>query len=444
VDDMGYGDLAAHGNQVIKTPHMDQIYNESVRFTNFCVSPTCSPTRAALMTGKHEFKVDVTHTTANRNNLALDERTVADVLKSSGYKTGIFGKWHLGDSGKYRPENRGFDVSLTSINDTQGDHFDPVLLRNGQKENFKGYRTDILFDEAMKFIEENRDSSFFCYIPTYSPHSPLVVPSHYSAMYRGRSDNEKNFLGMVSCVDHNIGLLREKINELGLNDETIIILMNDNGGTFGVDIWNAGMRGRKAATLYGGIRALSFWCWPKHWNPGEREQMTGHVDVLPTIAEIVKVKLGKSFEKDLDGESLLPLIQNADVSKRSFNEERMLVYHRGRWDVSPEMTKQENIEDHKYSYCSVRYNHYILVRAQPCSNPDCQTCRSMRTRCIPGANRYYTHNIEHYITPDGKWKLYDLKNDLFQNQDIASQNPKLFKKMINHYEGWWEDVWKEL
>lgn len=156
--------------------------------------------------------------------MAPEVTTIAEVLKKEGYKTGIFGKWHLGSKGKYRPENRGFDISLTSINDTQGDHYDPVLLRNGEKVKFKGYRTDILFSEAMKLIEANRNSSFFCYIPTYSPHTPLIVPGQYADLYSERNDDEKNFLGMVTCVDHNIGLLRKKIEDLGLKDTTIIIL----------------------------------------------------------------------------------------------------------------------------------------------------------------------------------------------------------------------------
>lgn len=445
VDDIGYGDIAAHGNKVIKTPNMDQLYQESVRFTNFCVSPTCSPTRAVLMSGKHEFKVGVTHTLVGRCEMDPEVRTIAEVLKSERYKTGIFGKWHLGSKGNYRPENRGFDISLTSINDTQEDHFDPVLLRNGEKVKFKGYRTDILFSEAMRFIEANRDSSFFCYIPTYSPHTPLIVPGQYADLYSERNDDEKNFLGMVTCVDHNIGLLRKKIEDLGLKDNTIIILVNDNGGTNGVDIFNAGMRGRKGHTLYGGIRALSFWCWPDHWNPVERDQMTGHVDMFPTIAEIAKIDLGERFKKELDdGVSLLPLIQDNKVGKWKLYDERMLVYHRARWTESPEMSKRENAEAHKYSYCSVRWKHYIVVRAQPCSNKNCLTCNKMKTRCIPGnSSRIYTNNIEHYIVPDGKYKLYNLKADLFQNNDISGHNPELTGKMASFYERWWDEVWSD-
>ena len=153
-DDQGYGDMGAHGNPFLKTPNMDQLYQESARFTNFVVSPTCAPTRCALMTGKHEFRSGVTHTVTGRREMSLQSPTVAQVLSSAGYATGIFGKWHLGSKGAYRPENRGFDVSVTSVDDTQRSHFDPVLLFNGEEKQTQGYRENILFDEAIQFIEE--------------------------------------------------------------------------------------------------------------------------------------------------------------------------------------------------------------------------------------------------------------------------------------------------
>jgi len=173
-DDQGYGDIGRHGNPVLQTPHMDRLHDESVRLDDFCVSPSCSPSRCALMTGRHEFRSGVTHTIQGRNTMDLKSITLADVLRGAGYATGMFGKWHLGHEGAYRPENRGFDRSLTTVEDTQRSHFDPMLLRNGIKEPHTGFRTDILFSEATRFIEDHREGPFFCYIPTYSPHKPCV------------------------------------------------------------------------------------------------------------------------------------------------------------------------------------------------------------------------------------------------------------------------------
>jgi arylsulfatase A-like enzyme len=445
VDDMGYGDLAAHGNPLIHTPHMDRIHHESVRFTNFCVSPSCAPTRATLMSGKHEFKVDVSHTILGRNVLNLQAQTVANVLKSGGYTTGMFGKWHLGIQDGYRPDKRGFDVALTDVDDSQEHHYDPTLQRNGVEEKHQGYRTDIFFNQAMDFIESNQNKKFFCYIPTYSPHSPLIVPERYSKRYEGNPN--KNFLGMVTNVDENIGRLRRKIEQLGLTDKTVFILMNDNGGTWGVDVHNAGMRGRKGSALYGGIRALSFWSWPGKWKPVEREQMTGHVDFLPTIAEIAGVKLEDGLKQSLDGVSLMSLIDGkaaqSDAAEILKVNDRMLVAHRARWSDVPGRTAAQNIQDHKYAYCCVRWKHYLLLRVQPCSSTKCSTCQKIHNRCKDSFahRRPYTNNIKHYMAPENKWKLYDLKNDLFQTKDIADQQPAIVQKMAAHYEQWWMDSW---
>jgi arylsulfatase len=154
-DDMGYGDIAAHGNPIIKTPNFDALHSQSARFTNFAVSPSCAPTRAALMTGKHEFLSGVTHTIKPMREMSLKSTTIAQLFKAKGYRTGIFGKWHLELSGAFNPGQRGFDETLTCIDDDyKRSHFNPTLVKNGVKTKYKGYRTDIFFDEAMKFIEQ--------------------------------------------------------------------------------------------------------------------------------------------------------------------------------------------------------------------------------------------------------------------------------------------------
>ena len=190
-DDQGYGDIAAHGNPVIKTPNLDRLHSESVRFTDFHASPTCAPTRAALMTGRHEFKSGVTHTIFERERMSLKSTTIAQVLKSTGYTTGIFGKWHLGDAEPYQPQQRGFDEVFIhgcggigqeypgSCADAPGNtYFDPVLRHNGRFERTQGYCTDVFFNEALSWIEKKKDarSPFFAYIATNAPHEPLICP----------------------------------------------------------------------------------------------------------------------------------------------------------------------------------------------------------------------------------------------------------------------------
>jgi arylsulfatase A-like enzyme len=193
-DDQGYGDLACHGNPIIKTPNLDRLHGESVRFTDHHASPTCSPTRTCLMTGRHEFKSGVTHTILERERMSLRSTTIAQVLKSAGYSTGIFGKWHLGDAAPYQPNRRGFDevyihgcggigqVYPGTCGDAPGNMYtNPTLLHNGVFEKTDGYCTDLFFRQGMKWIDEKRkgQAPFFAYIATNAPHAPLQCPEKY-------------------------------------------------------------------------------------------------------------------------------------------------------------------------------------------------------------------------------------------------------------------------
>src|SRR6266511_5683212 len=192
-DDQGYGDLSCHGIPVLKTPNLDRLHDEGVRFTDFHVSPTCAPTRAALMTGRHEFKNGVTHTIYERERLTLNATTIAQVLKSAGYTTGIFGKWHLGDEPGRWPDKRGFDEMFIhggggigqtfpgSCGDAPGNtYFDPAILHNGRFEKTHGYCTDVFFDRATRWMERVKGKRpFFAYITPNAPHAPLQVPAEY-------------------------------------------------------------------------------------------------------------------------------------------------------------------------------------------------------------------------------------------------------------------------
>jgi arylsulfatase A-like enzyme len=222
-DDQGYGDVARHGHPLLKTPHQDTLHDQSVRFQNFYVSPSCSPTRAALMTGMHEFRSGVTHTTEPREHLDLNAVILPQLLKSAGYRTGFIGKWHLGNDGPYNPTNRGFDWNSTN-GGAATVHFDPVIIRNRVREKRTGYREDILFDEAMAFIDDAKGSPFFCYLATYSPHAPVKAPDAFKAPFVGKVDPEEaDFLGMVANLDYNLGRITKHLKDRGLEKDTIIV-----------------------------------------------------------------------------------------------------------------------------------------------------------------------------------------------------------------------------
>ncbi len=438
IDDMGYGDIGTHGNPVLKTPGFDQLHEESARFTNFAVSPTCAPTRAALMTGTHEFLVGVTHTRSPMNYMDTEVVTLAEVFKNSGYRTGLFGKWHLGQTDQHGPWSRGFDETLTVPGDRQDSHFNPVLLHNQVEKQLKGYREDILFEEAMHFIEENKDSAFFCYIPTYSPHSPNKAPEKYIKPYQGYVNPERpdgvysaGFFGQVANVDENLVRLRDFMDSLELAENTLLIVMNDNGGTRGVDTYNSGMRGLKTTPWRGGTRAYSFWKWGDHFPAGDRSLMSGHIDVFPTLVNVCELNVPPELEDQLDGSSLKPVLMNPAAK---LGDDRMQITHIGRWE-SPEIWS-----DHKYAGCSVRWKNYTLVRHEPCNNKQCRTCKTARRRAN-GARPLYTGNSEHYIlTSPGEWELYNIDIDPHQDHNIAKTHPEIVAKMSAFYDHWWTRV----
>jgi arylsulfatase A-like enzyme/Ca2+-binding EF-hand superfamily protein len=439
-DDQGYGDLEAHGHPYLQTPNTNRLHDESVRFDRFYVSPSCSPTRAALMTGMHEFRNGVTHTLIPREHLNINAVILPQLLKTAGYKTGFIGKWHLGGSGGYAPENRGFDWTATNPMGPRK-HFDPEMIRNGVRSQLKGFREDLFFDEAMTFIKESGDQPFFCYLATYSPHTPLAAPEKFIAPFReqGLSEKHATYLAMIENVDYNVGRLLAFLEERGLDENTILIFMNDNGVTEGLDVYNAGMRGCKATTWEGGSRAMSFWRWPKHWKPQTVENLTAHIDVLPTLCEIAGVEVPESLQSDLEGYSLLPLLESEQAI--SWHDDRMLFHHVGRWPSGL-------AESHKYAMVSVHKGDYLLVRSAPCGDPACEEfqsqCTTMRAVYKGLTTTTYadgTAQMHWGTTPMGHWALYNVKENPECQDDLSRTHPELVESMAAAYDNWWEDLY---
>ena len=407
-DDQGFGDLSCHGNPILKTPNIDRLHDEGVRFTHFHVSPTCSPTRAALLTGKHEMRSGISHTIYERERLSLKATTLAQVLKTAGYATGIFGKWHLGDEDAYQPDKRGFDEVFIhgaggigqSYPGTCGDapgntYFDPAIWHNGRFEKTKGYCTDVFFAQATRWIEEKRaeKAPFFAYITPNAPHGPLQVRPEDEARYADKVADKQaaKFFGMIANIDDNVGKLLEKFKALGIERETLVIFMNDNGGTAGVKVFNAGMRASKNTVYQGGTRAASFWRWPGILKPADCDKLTAHLDVLPTLADIT----GARASRGLDGRSLLPLLKNP---KAKWGD-RMLFVHTGRWEPGQPPSK--------YGNAGVRFSHYNAVATK---------------------------------NPSARWQLFDLDADPAEATDISAQNPALVQKLDKAYDAWWKSV----
>ena len=440
-DDQGYGDLSAHGHPLLKTPNFDRMHNESVRFDNFYVSPSCSPTRAALLTGMHEFRSGVTHTRDPRERLHKDAVTLPELLKKSGYRTALIGKWHLGGNTEkgYRASDRGFDL----YSNVTGDLFDGLVHHNEKlvKKIPGKFREDIYFDEAMRYIEECGDKPYFCGIATVSPHTPLGAPEEFIAPFRGKvSEEEATYLGMVANLDFNIGRLLDFLAERKLDKNTIVVLMNDNGQTCGLDVYNAGMRGCKTTAWQGGSRAFSFWRWPDKWIPHKVDNLTAHLDFLPTICELTGTEIPAPLQPQLQGFSLVPLLNAKDPI--AWHDERMVFIHTGRWPSGMAAA-------HKYAKASVLQDHFILVRNRACDAPTCSAeilgeCDTLRNVEKGKKTAIYTKENAQFhwgITPPGRWALYDLKKDIACQNDIANQNPERLKAMSVAYEKWWDELY---
>jgi len=410
-DDQGYGDLSCHGNTIIKTPNIDNLYSGSVRLTNFHVGPTCAPTRAGIMTGHYCNCTGVWHTIMGRSLLRENEVTMGDVFKANGYRTGIFGKWHLGDNYPFRPHDRGFDVALfhggggvSQTPDYWGnDYFDDTYLRNGRPEAFTGYCTDVWFDEAMKFIEANKDRRFFCYLSTNAPHGPYNVADSYSAPYRGQvPDYRANFYGMITNIDDNMGRLRAKLKALGVEENTVLIWMTDNGTSAGCSLdkdafvkegYNAGMRGMKGSEYDGGHRVPFFLHWPGGGFTAGRDihQLAANIDVLPTLIDLCGLKAPEDVT--FHGVSLKPLLMG------------QAQYGRG---LTPPLPDRVVVTD------SQRVEYPIKWRKS--------AAMTSRWRLINGV------------------ELYDILADPEQRNDIAADHPDVVQELRKHYEKWWKLV----
>ena len=297
------------------------------------------------MSGKAPFKVGITHTTLERERMALSATTIAEVLKEAGYTTGIFGKWHLGDEDPYQPENRGFDEVFIhgaggigqNLPGTQGAvpgtrYFDPIIKHNGAFEKTKGYCTDVFFQQTLGWIKQNQDKPFFAYLACNAPHGPTIVAEEYKTPFLDKTKEDKDaaFLGMIVNIDENMGLLMEKLQEWKLVDNTLLIFMTDNGTAKGSIYFNAGMKGDKGSVNEGGSRVPLFMRWPERLAAGrDIDRMARHYDLFPTFAELAGARLPK--DSDLDGRSLLPLLQSSKELSEMEWPDRDTFFHKGAW-----------------------------------------------------------------------------------------------------------------
>jgi len=404
-DDQGWGDFGCYTDGKVKTPHIDKLSEKSFRLNQFYVSPLCAPTRAALISGRYPEAVRVWDTGRHMNLMDAGVYTLSQAFKENGYATGFFGKWHTGNTHPLLPDDFGFDRYAIG----GGGISDPAFMTESGQIKPKGYREEALFDLAMDYIESKRDKAFFTYIATTVPHdrpSPMCPPE-YKNMYAHLDEGEgdKEIYGMVSWLDHNVGRLFAKLEELELSDNTLIVYFSDNGPLRDCDDlvtpwerhmvntldirnrFNKGLRAGKTRAYDGGVHVPCLIHWPGISDGGKDiQQLSGHIDIFPTLADICGLKLSDTHK--FDGISVAPILrgQNKTVER------------------------------------------YFIARNDRLRNP----------------RKFYNSMIR-----DSKYKLvngeelYDLEADPAEKNNLKEQFPDIAERLKTQYSQWWDETIQE-
>jgi len=404
-DDQGYPDLGCHSNPVVKTPNLDKLAVSGVQFSDFHVNPFCSPTRAALMTGRMSDRTGVTSTNTHRNYMRRNETTMAEFFRSSGYRTGLFGKWHLGANYPYRPIDRGFDEWIGLGNNglaTSQDHWDndrmnDTYWHNGVAVKRPGFCADVYFDEAMAFMKKSKADGkpFFTYLATNIPHWDWNVPAEWLKPYLDTCSRERAaFYAQIDRLDWNVGRLVEFLDDEGLANNTILVFLTDNGSDVpdkGKNAYTAGMRGFKGARYDGGHRVPCFFRAPKSvmGEPRVIDKLTAHLDLLPTFIDCCGLKNPEKELLPMDGRSLRPLLQgNGQWPDRTI----VLHHHNGK-----KLTKNFR--------AVVITSEWRLINETP-----------------------------------GNIALYKIREDRGQKNNVAARYPEVVESLVGKYDAHWKTL----
>lgn len=395
-DDQGYGDIGCHGNPHLKTPHLDRLADESAQLDDHHHDPLCSPSRAALLTGQYAARNGVWHVIQGRHLLDPGAVSMAEIFAENGYRTGMFGKWHLGDNYPFAPQYRGFGETFCHRGGGVGElpdywgnsYIDDVYFRDGSPLQCAGYCTDVFFDAALDFIHRHSNQPFFVYLATNAMHAPFIVPERYAAPYRAMDmpADRANFYGMIANFDENMGRLLDHLRALGLDKNTIVLFTADHGTAAGWDEaancgFNAGMRGGKGSVYEGGHRVNCFLRWKGTIPAGRKlSGLTAHIDVLPTLLDLCDLESDTPF----DGISLTKQLLGAD---RDLPQRSLAV------QLQPDTPR-------KWHHCVVLNGKWRLI--------------------------------------DGR-ELYNIDSDPAQQRDVAAAHPQVLAALRNDYESWWQD-----
>lgn len=383
-DDQGWGDLSMHGNEWLQTPVIDQMAKSGAQFKRFYVSPLCAPTRASLLTGRYHLRTGTSWVSKGLENMNAGEVTIGEVFQGQGYATGCFGKWHNGAHYPQHPNQQGFDEFIGFCAGHWNNYFNTTLEHNGKEFLTEGFITDVLTDEAIKFIEKFKEEEFFCYIPYNVPHGPFQVPYKYFDKYKsmGLNDKDAAVYGMCENMDENVGRIIAKVDELGLSENTIIVYLTDNGPNG--KRYNGGMRGTKGSIHEGGVRVPCLIQWKGKIIQKTIAPIAAHIDILPTLVSLCGFEDVETLPLDGVDVSDLLLTENGSIKERLF------------------FTKKSN--------------EFI--------KPD-------------GAVRSAQYR---FVVERGDTMLFDMNSDPGQKVDISAEETELTATFAAEYKNWFDDV----
>ncbi|WP_162006761.1 sulfatase-like hydrolase/transferase [Roseimaritima sediminicola] len=413
IDDIGYGDIDGLYPSSLETPHLDKLYRQSVRLTDFHVGTTCAPTRASLMTGRSVNAGGVWHTIAGRELLREDEQTMAEVFQANGWRTGIFGKWHLGDGYPFSPRFRGFDTAVVhggggvgqgpdywnndyySGVDYQGDPTDPdVYWENGETFEADKFCTDLWFERSQRFVKQSvsEGKPFFCYVPTNAAHGPFNAPHGY----------KEGFDGLIENVDDNMGRLDAFLTAEGLKDDVLLIFTTDNGTT---GRRTGGLRGRKGSHYDGGHNVPCFVRWKNGGLGGSPDSardvtpLTAAMDLLPTFMDMFDLQR-PSGGHPLHGMSIKPLLLDSDAEPqgRTIVVDTQRTADLNKWSRACVM--RDEVRDGKIVH------KWRLIRSSAEADPE----------------------------------LYDFQADRDTDDNLAEQYPEVVQSLSAAYDQWWDAI----
>ncbi|MER2490563.1 arylsulfatase [Catenovulum sediminis] len=401
-DDQGWGDLSFNGNTILDTPRIDSIAKSGISLNRFYVNPVCSPTRAAVLTGRHSLRTGVFSVTRGGEKMRSEEITLAEMFKQESYVTGLFGKWHNGAQYPHDPLGQGFDEYLGIIDGHQTLYFDAELMKNGKPFQTKGYIADVTTDAAIDFIKQadKNGKPFFAYVPFNTPHSPFELPKKYFDKYKnkGLSDLDASVYGMMENVDDNVGRVLDTLIGLGIQDDTIVLFMSDNGPAFPNKQarFNGGLKGSKGQLDEGGVRSPLFVQWPGKIYGGRKiNTIAQHLDIAPSLMSLI----GGEMPQDR-------VIDGADISKLWLDENAD--------EIWPDRTL---------------FLHHFR-----------NTQREQQKAVLPNPGSVRTQNWLATFERNGDWHLYDMRNDELQENELSEKYPEVLSKLKHQYFEFYEDI----